>query len=527
MSESKQNIDANGNDIKNLKTYKVRWYILVMFSINVILQSVEMLIYQAVPSVVVDLYKKAHIDSSHLNKVLSLGSLSFFVFVFVMFIIDGLYDSLRLLTLLSAVSLFIQCIIRLLPHWIPSFESGAFGLILAAQILNQLGCAFCYSLPSRVSGTWFPSSERGVVTGITSQVSATGCALSFLIVPLAAQTTTGFVYMLYALFGLHTLCMLAIIIYFPARPKTPPSYSEVIKDEIAMKRAESENQEAVEKKSLGKRFIGIFYPLVDVFKVLFIPQFFILFIISAIHCGALQGLAANFPLLLEAHGMSTTNAGFVAFGHMIASIIGGILKSFFMQKCIKHARITYFLEFFLCTGLLALLVFLMPFGKIPEGKEHADSILNSTVGLCITIIVLGIVAGMPVTFFFECGSNIAFPASDSITGGLITAATSLGYFAVPYIFSFVGEGYMVLVAASIEALNCIVVFFLRVRANRTIAEEEEAEKLQGEDGTKREPTYGTMSDNENVNVSAEDMLNNKPLINRNEDEVMEHVPLQN
>ena len=218
-------------DESNMKAYPVRFYILVVYSVNVILQSVSMLMYQAVPDTITEeVYPEANLTEDDLNLVLSIGSLSFLVFVLVMFVVDGLTTSLRTVTVISTISLFIHCFVRILPHWITSLKKHVFVFMMISQLLNEFGCAFSYSLPTRVSATWFPPNERGRITGIASQISSIGCAFSFLVVPLITDTNTGFVTMLYILLGLQTIVTILILVYFPAAPPTPPSYSERYKE---------------------------------------------------------------------------------------------------------------------------------------------------------------------------------------------------------------------------------------------------------------------------------------------------------
>ena len=184
MDETQELLPSSSQSHASVKVYRTRWYILIVYAANVILQSVAMLVYQAVPTTVTEeVYPEADLSDNDLNLILSIGSLSFLVFILFMFVVDGLTTSLRTVTVISAVSLLIHCIIRLIPHWITSLKKNAFVFMLLSQLLNEFGCAFSYSLPTRVSATWFPTRERAVVTGVASQISSAGCAFSFLVVP--------------------------------------------------------------------------------------------------------------------------------------------------------------------------------------------------------------------------------------------------------------------------------------------------------------------------------------------------------
>ena len=468
-----------------VKVYWTRWYILVVFGLNVILQSIAMLVYMAVPSTIQeDVYPEAHISDGDLNLILSIGSLSFLVFVVFMFVVDGLTTSLRTLTLVSAITLSIHCVLRLFPHWIPSLKKDAFAFMMITQLLNQIGCAFSYSLPTRVSATWFPPNERGVITGVASQVSGIGCAFSFLVVPLITDTSTGFVAMLYILLVLQVLVTILIIVYFPAAPPTPPSYSEMVKDESHENKAQGEPvlsdafvQASESRIKWVTRTPPVLRPLMEAWLILLNPQFLLILWMAALHTGALQGWAANLPTMLGDIGMSETAAGVVTFFHLTASIIGCIVLSFFMQRWLGRTVWRLFLVYFIInTAFLLLLLFFMPFG----GRDENQPIIHAR-GACSAIVIMtGIAAGGPIPLFFECGAEMTYPAPDAITGGLVTAATALGYFLVPFIFSFVGSGWMQLVAVIAEALIIPFSLLVRVDLNR---QDVEVSKGQSEAGS--------------------------------------------
>ena len=90
---------------REIQTYPVRWYVLIVFSINAFLQSVQLVLYQSVPEMVFNCYAVAGISSEDLNTILSIGSIAMVISIPLMIFVDSYTDNIRLLTVLSSVFL--------------------------------------------------------------------------------------------------------------------------------------------------------------------------------------------------------------------------------------------------------------------------------------------------------------------------------------------------------------------------------------------------------------------------------------
>ena len=222
-----------------VKTSPVRWYILIVFALNSLLQSIELLMYQSVPEVVYECYSKAKIDSSDLNLIISIGSIASILSAPLMIFFDAYFSNIRDLTLICVVLLNLQNVLRLFPHWIDSLAPYALVFMITSQVLNNVAMLFSYGLPSRVSSAWFPPTERVVSTGLSSLVNPIGQALSFFIVPISVGKADDFVIILYVLLGLQALISILIVIYFPEKPAYPPSYSELAKEKDFEEKAQA------------------------------------------------------------------------------------------------------------------------------------------------------------------------------------------------------------------------------------------------------------------------------------------------
>lgn len=61
------------------------------------------------------------------------------------------------------------------------FIDTSFGFVLTGQILLSIAQPFMYNAPAKVTGNWFPESERSLSTMIGTQMNVAGVVLGFLV----------------------------------------------------------------------------------------------------------------------------------------------------------------------------------------------------------------------------------------------------------------------------------------------------------------------------------------------------------
>ncbi|KAI8511178.1 Solute carrier 49 member 4 [Branchiostoma belcheri] len=135
--------------------------------------------------------------------------------------------------------------------------------LMKATFLNGCGAPVLMAAPPLISATWFPPKQRTTATAIAGLLGNVGCALSYVIGPLAVSQPgeptnhTGnhsdirtlvempdishanntdiksieaeqIMRLMYIEFGLTAVLFLAILVYYPACPPSPPSLSASI-----------------------------------------------------------------------------------------------------------------------------------------------------------------------------------------------------------------------------------------------------------------------------------------------------------
>ncbi|KAH7832162.1 putative transporter, major facilitator subfamily protein [Monocercomonoides exilis] len=460
------------NSTVKIEVYRIRWYILFLFSLNACLQSVEMVIYSTVPESIFSYYSAANFSAGHLNLFLAIGSASFIVFVFVMMWVEALTNNFRLMCIISGVTLVASCLFRMLPTWFSSLLPYSFCFIVVGAILNNIGAVFSYSLPSRLSETWFPPNERTLATGIGTQLSPLGCALSFLIGPLIVRKGSDFPIFLYICLILQSICTLLMFIYLPAEPLNPPSHSEL------RRREQATLSKVNQKITVGAKLKNSLKPLVAMMKCFKNPTFIFLCISAGIQSGTAQAWSCNIPLLCIRMGFSESQGAILTSLHLIMTVVGAVGASIIAGRWILKKDKILMLIMFVAGDVLSIIIMLMlPFGKETtndNGAVQISSVISGmgVVGLGACLCVFGVIVGAPLPLLFEVGAEVTYPLPASASGGVASLFIMGAYTIVPFLFAACGEGWMTFIAVVMFVVSTVCLLPTRIVYLRSEVENE-------------------------------------------------------
>ncbi|KAA6400124.1 MAG: putative transporter, major facilitator subfamily protein [Streblomastix strix] len=475
-----------------LRQYKRRFYCLAAFCINSFMRCFELALLNSAPNSTFQYYKLAGIDMEKINLILSIGALSYELFVFLMMYLDTRWNNLRYLTLLSSFALLLSCIIRMFPTWFPNIlMPHAFPFLLVGSILNQLGSSFSYSTSSLISAKWFNSQERSIATGISSQSGTIGIGFAFLLIPFIAPQGKYIPIILYIDLGLQFLCTIAILLYFPANPPIPPSYSEqyrrgnFISDAPSPQDSHSpENQQGNyyhqqinNSEQIAQQITSPITQPIPIqpkpilsmkqsLKLLLCPDFINLCLFSGLQAGCTQAWADNITYFYTTVGYQQNIGGIFSCMNIFTSAIGGFVSSVLYEKKFKkHEKLLLFLIFILGIIFQAFFIFALPIVSIHS--QTRDPLIKIPLWLFSTMIILiGFLQGAPFGVIFEIGAEQTFPASEAFSGGALTAGINFFYFATLLVFATVPLGYRTIITVGIVAISTVMLMFLRVNRKR-------------------------------------------------------------
>lgn len=218
---------------------KLRWYILITFSLISCWQSNSWFTFSSVPEQVQDYY---HLEkpskSGQVNGVIDLllnwGPIMFipmtpFSAYLLSYPITGFKYTAQIAGILAFSGTLIRCIPTILDQlpFIDYQVSSDFWKCLIflhlGQILNAIAGPFVMAPPSKLSVIWFGEEERGTATGIAALSNTLGYCLGFVIGPLIVTEKEYFPYLLYLDLVLVSIPFVCVMVYFPPHPTKLPS----------------------------------------------------------------------------------------------------------------------------------------------------------------------------------------------------------------------------------------------------------------------------------------------------------------
>lgn len=202
-------------------------------------------------------------------------------------------------------------------------------LIHMGQFVTGLGGPVAMAAPPLVSAAWFPPSQRTTATAISSLACYSGTALSFVFGPmlvddvgkLTNETSGSIDYeklrkslnasqiakykhqimnFMYMEFGVTAFIFLCVLIYFPNKPRTPPSITAAI----------GRLDFAIGFKALLRK-----------------KRFWLLVFIYGLSTGVYGAWCSVLDLNLSGFGIDQKTAGWLGFGAVVAGSVSGISLS--------------------------------------------------------------------------------------------------------------------------------------------------------------------------------------------------------
>lgn len=397
------------------KVYVKRWYILAVFSILGVLQGTIWNTFGPISTSLLAVLCPVWTAGT----VALLGNWGNIMYIFpaALFIWFLETKGLRKSMILTAALMVIGTILRALPLGIPIFT----WMCHICAILNGMAGIIVFSAPSALSSAWFPPNERTTATGIALVFNNLGNVFSFLapqIVPdPSAGNNTNFdnetsfeIYdddtncpivdpeekslieyrlqlLMYIEAGLVIGCFLAIVAYFPSKPKHPPSVSSNMKrmdfwpglKQILM------NKEAILLTLAYSSFNGIVASWFSMMNVTFEP------------------------LPLGAPEDKDKIIGYIGISAIIGNTVASILVSRFVDSLGGKMKITLcviMIFAFGCWSWMCLLVLrVIPF---------------SLAQLAVSTVLASSLTYSASPIFFEFCVEIVYPVPEGIVGGFLT-----------------------------------------------------------------------------------------------------------
>ncbi|CAC5362491.1 DIRC2 [Mytilus coruscus] len=456
--------DTDNKVTNETKLYKRRWYILVVFSLIAFAQGGIWNTWGPIAEASEEAFGWTDGD---IALFANWGPIAYLIATFPLaWIIDvkGLRPACVISTFLVAAGAGVRCITD-----DPEYISWTVNI---GQLLNGLAGPVAMGGPPVLSALWFPANERTTATAINLVFNNLGLGVSFIIGPYfvpdkpdKSNTTTfntstadnqsiwynisqfnetrihkeraEIMKLMYWECGLAVLVFLLVLVYFPNKPKLPPSLSA--------------SAERVDFK------IGI--------KQLFRNgKFWLIGLTYGVSLGVYGCWQSVLDVILKPHNISEEQAGWLGFYSLLAGCIVTLAIARFADVFSKHMRLFLLFLYVGAAGSLVWFTFLIQ-GTIP----------NSQIQLYASIIIFCMMLGSTSPLYFEMACEASYPVAEGVTNLVLTLLNNIGglVFLIVLMVPNIGsewENWCLIGAIA----SCIpVLAFLKERYNRLEIDETE------------------------------------------------------
>jgi len=419
------------NSAKSYRLYKTRFYILFIFSLECILQNAFWLTYNTISQNAQLLYD---INFQTVNILAAFGPI---LLIPLTPAASWLLDNKGL-----RFSMIIAVSVQIIAAFIRLFATGpsTFWIIIVAQIINSsigpiIGCA-----PPQISAEWFAPGERVAATAIGALSQNMGVMVAFLLA-FIVNVDNDILKIHYIEFGWAIFCFLAVIVYYPAVPPTPPSASE--------ENHKSNDPELEKIKSLKTSK-----------QILMLSKNFN-FIMLVVLCGLTIGSAAGWQALLNnilyPLGYTQDEIAWFGFSSLVSGVIGGVIIGGLVDRFNKFKPVMLTLY---CVGIVFLIIFTI-------ATTYPDVIYHAYWFTILLIIIVGWCISAVFPLCYELAVEMTYPIPEGTSAGFIVFSLNIFFLIFLILGTVLDPTIMNVVFSIIIAICTIMCFFLKEQHKRS------------------------------------------------------------
>ena len=428
---------------------KKRWYILFLTGLIGMVQSLIWMGWGTIAQAMYFAYPTW--DDSDIGLLGNWGEICFLIFAIpASWLVDthGAKVSGLVCTGMMLVGSGVRCLQWL---FLDHQNSGTIFKVLAhiGGILNGSMGPFVVTIPSVVSSLWFPPNQRTMATGVSWLMLESGNALGFIIGPLMVQSPNmngtldynstynhteevhiiklEVMYFMFLHAGLCALLFLLVIIYFPSRPDSLPSFTAGEKREDFL--------------------TGI--------KSIFTNRSAMMVVLAfTVSQGVQEAYYPVMALNLTPIGVPEATVGWIGFIASLVSSFASLASSYWADRL--HGWFKRTLILLICVAVVFFIwQSLIVMGILPYSLVQ---LYISTIG------------GMAVNYactplFFELGSEVAYPAGEGLMAGTMTFFWTVLGIVYLSVFFFKNIGYTWMNWTMMICLVLTLPFVLLIKEN--------------------------------------------------------------
>ncbi|XP_067687119.1 solute carrier family 49 member 4 homolog [Haliotis asinina] len=409
------------DSLGNIQCYKQRWYVLTVFSYAALLQTATWNTFGPIAQSAKAVFGWSDANVGMLS---NWGNILFVVFMFPMaWLMD--VKGLRVSMLLCAVTMVLMTAIRC----ITSKPAPATWLINIAAMINGLASTVPFAGPALLSVTWFPPKERATATAVSAIFSLIVWSLLYLLylvstgplfvpqpdelpmnmtyvlttsssrlvnssgfslTPAAniSEVRGGIMRLMYTECAACVLLLVMVVVYFPAKPPSPPSLTA-----------------SIERTSYLRGIKGLFTN----------KDFWMIMLAFSVPTGVYMAFGTVLDVVLNSVHVTQEHAGWIGFYSTMGACVAALLLSRVADLYLPHLKKKMLLVLFVLATTATLWFVLIRLSVIPF----------SMASLYLSSILMGVFISASIPLFYELGCEASYPIAEGVTVGVLTLANNL------------------------------------------------------------------------------------------------------
>ncbi|XP_066912877.1 heme transporter FLVCR2-like [Clytia hemisphaerica] len=429
----------------NVRVYKKRWLILLVFSINSLANS---MLFTCITSINLIISKYYGISP----ELTDWASNSFpFVFVFIALPFAYFMDSFGVRTLLlvgSSLNAICVCL-----HLAGTFRQQGIWFVLAGQFVAAFSVG-AYLQVTTVASVWFPESEQAIATSIALACNIIGNSMGYLQPSYMVPDSENMDKIYKGLFEMNIshvaflgMCLISTYLFFEEKPILPPSYAKAIVDNT------NHPEQCVETPGFKTSL-----------KTLITDKNFVIF---SFVFGISFGLNNMFLICLNQMSTHITNStfiGWIGFFGNISSFFGILMFAAILDKykCYRKMTILLFSLQIVCWVLFSIVLLY----------------LKTTVSLFLTYILLSFCNVPFMTVGLTYVTELTYPIPEIFSTALIMIFGSLCEVVFVLVFGkLIDEQLLFLmctIVGGLYAVGFLLTFFIKENLKRSQIESQKS-----------------------------------------------------
>ncbi len=358
------------------KVFPYRWLILAVMVPIIISTEIYWLAFAPIASLAENFYS-----------VGSMGITAFSMIYMLMYILFTIPASWVIDKFGAKRSVMIGAIITALFGLIRYVFADIFIIVLITQLFIAIGQPFLINISTKIPANWFPVKERSTASGILVMAQYLGFIVPMALSPILA-ISIGIKPMLGIYAAIACIATIMVAVFLKEKPEIAPG-PEAEREDISL---------ASMKKLLNSK------------------SFNMVLCISFIAMGMFNTLLSMIEKILTPRGISFENAGWVGTAFIVAGVIGAVVLPMISDKRLQRVPMFRF-------GL-ALIIPLV----------CGLTFLGDYYLILIDAALLGFVIMGLAPILFQHGAEVAYPAREGTSFGLILMAGQISGVLFVYLF---------------------------------------------------------------------------------------------